>query len=57
MQTFFERGSQKWPVHTAGDITHVILNNCNLENIEEPYEEGEQTKRTWGIDFKVGRIV
>ena len=34
--------TQKWHVHTAVDITHVILNNCNLKNIEEPYEEGEQ---------------
>ena len=44
MQTFFERGSQKWPVYTAGDITHVILNNCDLKNIEEPHEEGEQNE-------------
>ena len=44
MQTFFQRVSQKWPVHTAGDITHVILNNCDLKNIEEPHEEGEQNE-------------
>ena len=53
MQTFFERGSQKWPVHTAGDITHVILNNCDLKNIEEPREEEEQN----GTGELISRLV
>ena len=53
MQTFFERGSQKWPAHTAGDITHVILNNCDLKNIEDPHEEEEQNE-TWVLISMLG---
>ena len=54
MQTFFERGSQKWPVHTAGDITHVILNNCDLKNIEEPHEEEGEQNETGELISRLG---